>query len=688
MMNLRLFLSLPLLLGSTAMAQTVSEGEALDKALDFLTSHQHAHGAQADVRLTLAHKAAMEGETYYYVFNNQAGGFVIIGGDEVADDVLGYAEDGAFDIDQLPPAFRWWLSTYEQSISQGIRARQGNHALSPRAPKQAPAAQPNITSMITTQWNQDMPYNALIPGNTPSTPYDDQYATGCVATAVAQLMKYHQWPEHGWSSKRYELNGYTYEADFTNSTYHWNLMRNTYNGYTGSAADMEVAKLMYHVGVSVGMNYGTVHEGGSAASIYTAIRSLATYFGYEGGQYTERSDMSDRDWESLIYEELSNHRPVLYSGRDADGGHAFICDGYKNGKFHINWGWGGYCDGIYNLTPTSTEDALDPNGSGIGGAGEGSAYKGSQSIVTGLRPNRAYDGGLNVLDIVMPYDGAYIKGEPFEIEFVLENSSSTSRSIDDPTLFVYPGEGGSSIGYLDGPKGFVVEPHSTRSLAITSGGSVPDWMKTTQKLIMQLMDYTDRTRYVQFNITICPSLSFDYTLSNDGWGTLCLPFSAEVPEGLNAYVVTGIRANESLIRSRAARLEMNKAYLISGTPGTYHFFGPETEQGVYQNGLLWGVTKKTGEYAPSGSYALQNKSSDGVAFYKVTMPYSYRIQKYNAYLSTPTPMGTRILIGEETGIHNVVLDDDETTQMLNIMGQRTEAATGLIIKNGKLLFVR
>ena len=144
------------------------------------------------------------------------------------------------------------------------------------------------------------------------------------------------------------------------------------------------------------------------------------------------------------------------------------------------------------------------------------------------------------------------------------------------------------------------------------------------------------------------------------------------------------------VRSAATELEMNTAYLVSGTPGTYHFHGPDTPQGVYQNGLLHGVTKTTGEYAPKDAYALQNKTTTGLGFYKVNNPYSFRINKYTAWLEMPAPSAApvRIVIDSENGIHSVALDEAEATEMFNVMGQRVATHKGLVIKNGKLSFVK
>lgn len=210
-MKSQLLLTLPLLLLSTsAFAQTVSEGEALDKALNFLQSSQsrRARGQQSSPQLTLAHKSAQHDETYYYVFNNQAGGFIIIGGDEVAQDVLGYADSGTFDYDQLPASMKWFLSCYDHQISSAIQQVKAGKVTADdvekakrRAARKAPKV--NIDYLVQTKWDQVAPFNCMHPFNIQEdTIEDDEYgiATGCVATAGAQLMKYHEWPNTGVGS--------------------------------------------------------------------------------------------------------------------------------------------------------------------------------------------------------------------------------------------------------------------------------------------------------------------------------------------------------------------------------------------------------------------------------------------------------------------------------------------------------
>lgn len=690
-MKINRFLTLPiLLLSSGALAQTVDESEASLRALNFLSREQQVRGINHPVKLTLAHKAATLDETYYYVFNSTAGGFVIVGGDEQAAEVLGYSEQGSFDIDRIPDNMRWWLDTYQKAISRNIQAqRTSAEPLPRRATTYYSPVEPLLGG---TEWSQHKPYNLLIPGNSPSLSYEDEYVTGCVATAVSQVMRYHRWPSHGWGRKSYQLNGYTYEANFAATTYNWNLMHDTYSSpYTNTSAELEVAKLMYHVGVAADMAYDLSKNGGSGAVLDAAVRGLRTYFGYTEAEIISR-DVDDDSWEKAIVVELQHGRPVIYSGRTAgDTGHSFVCDGYKQGRFHINWGWGGSYNGYFLVTPTSTESALTPAGTGTGGGVAGSSYTQSQRIVTKLQPDPSYDGGLICTDIVMPNKGNYAIGEPFEIGFKLENTSSSAVTLVDPLIFFFPVSTGggsvSSVGYIEYAE-VTVPAQSSYFMQFTDEYGTPSCLTQPTTLNVRLDDYQKTRGIGRTTITMCNLLDVDYVMGNDGWNTLCLPFDAPVPSQLTAYEVTEVRSNGTLVKREVPTLQMNQPYLVRGKAGTYHFHGPETERGTYQHGLLFGTTKKTGEYVPKNAYALKNKTPDGVAFYQVTMGYTERIGCYNAYLQTEVPVGNRILIDSDNGIHEVEMDPQETTELFDLMGRTTTSSAGLLIRNGKVVFVR
>lgn len=690
------------MIGGGVSAQTVSEQDAAAKAMNFWkTNARLAPGSKQEVKLSLAHKAANQDETYFYIFNNAAGGFVIIGGDEVAEEVLGYCDHGSFDYQAIPANFRWLLSTYEQSISDGIHAVK-EHGVAARAPKRAESNWPNISPLLNgIEWNQALPYNASIPGNSVDLDANNQYATGCVATAAAQIMMYWQYPEHGWSSKSYSQNGYTYEANFAEATYNWGVMQKTYTDYVynGTPAEQEVAKLLYHVGVASKMNYDIIAHGGSGTSTIQAARGMRDFFGYKETSALFRTSYSDDDWETLVYNELYNERPVLYSGT-GEGGHAFVCDGYENGKFYINWGWGGEFNGPFLLTATttSTEKPLTPNGTGIGGGVVGSSYVDDQTIIVGLEPDPEYDGGLSLVEIFMPNNGNYSMDEDFRIYYEFNNSSKSDIEIDFPMMFFYPGPGFGSTGFA-GCDAVVIPAQSSEIIEITEEGGKTDCLKSPGSLIAQIGEYrvinpeageVYYTLYDQFDINICEPLEITYTLSAAGWGTLCLPFEAEVPAGLTAYKVTGVEG-EKLVKEEVDYLEMNTPYLLSGNEGTYTFNGPDTPVGTeWKSGVMVGNTQASSAeapvYAPKGSYVLQVNDGN-LGFYNVENDNSQRIRQYSAYLQLSTGSnGSFYAVDVTDGIEQIETAESNGISY-QINGMRLNGqAKGLSVKNGRIMF--
>lgn len=392
-MKAKLFLSLPLLmLSATTMAQTVNEGEALDKALNFLQSKHLARGQQSATQLELSYKAEKNGETYYYIFNDQqSGAFVIVAGDERATEILGYGDQGCLDFEQAPANFRWWMSQYEAQIHAAIQ-QDLPAASARRAPRRAPG-RTDVPELVQTKWNQSTPYNNLLPSLGSGVTGDYALATGCVATAMAQVMYVHRCPaSKGFGSNSYTgINGLTFEADFGNTTYDWNNMLLDYKNvnYNSDEANA-VATLMYHCGVSVNMKYGQIKTGGSGASSSAIPHALSTYFGYDkSAQCVQRNYYTDEEWIDLVYSELKAGRPLLYGGQDAysNSGHEFVCHGYKaaDNTFAINWGWGGQLDGYFTLIGV---DGLQPEGTGIGGAGEGASYTVGQDIIINVMPDQ------------------------------------------------------------------------------------------------------------------------------------------------------------------------------------------------------------------------------------------------------------------------------------------------------------
>lgn len=300
------------------------------------------------------------GNAAYYVFAS-GGKTLFVSADDVAVPLLGYIENPAVDLSAMPPQMKWWLGEYKRQIEW---ASENGVASLPGGEKTDFAP---ISPLCATTWDQEAPYNNLCPKRGSRTT-----VTGCVATAMAQVMKYFNWPENGNGSISYTWNGMNLSMDFSATTFDWDNMLNSYPLSTsGTAAQRTaVATLMQACGYSVEMNYGLASEGGSSASSYSLANVLVDNFGYDKGARMEWRDFyAIDDWNAMIYQNIAEVGPVLYGGSGSGGGHEFVCDGYSSGGlFHINWGWSGYYDGYFKL------DALDPEGLGTGGGTGGFNY--------------------------------------------------------------------------------------------------------------------------------------------------------------------------------------------------------------------------------------------------------------------------------------------------------------------------
>ncbi len=311
------------------------------------------------------------GSPAIYVFDRpESKGYLIVSADDAAIPVLGYADSGSFDSEEMPPQLEWWLSEYAAQISSS----SANDISSKKITRSGKAA---VSPLVKTTWNQGTPYNNLCPsvGNS-------KCPTGCVATAMAQVMKYHNYPPVGMGRVTATIptggsgDGY---INLAQKPFDWDNMLDAYSGYdyTNQQATA-VATLMQAAGYASKMNYTLT---GSGALSLNAAMSLSKNFKYNPYiQYLQRSYFSASEWDEIIYNELAAGRPVMYGGQSTSVGHEFVCDGYDgNGYYHFNWGWGGMSDGYFLL------DALNPDSVGTGG-GEGGGYNSGQDIIIGVQP--------------------------------------------------------------------------------------------------------------------------------------------------------------------------------------------------------------------------------------------------------------------------------------------------------------
>jgi hypothetical protein len=355
LLHIQFLLVLLLALGySSLQAKRITQWQAQQQAYSFW-GKQMPQKAKAKSRTATTASPS----DAYYVFNNDAGGFVIIAGDDAVTPVLGYTSTGSFDAENLPDGLKDLLKSYERQIA----ALGDNYVANQTATR---AAFTGEKLLKTAEWNQMAPFNKYTPNN---------YVTGCVATAGAIVMKHHGYPAKGTGSHSYTWNGKTWTANFEH-TYDWASMPAKYDG-TNDAAFDGVARLMADLGVAVEMQY---NKDGSGAYIGNLVTALQKYFGYSKLSHLMAiEDVGAEAWNSRLREEIDANRPVLYAASDpAAGGHAFVIDGYKDESFSVNWGWGGYCNGFYQI------GALNPESNG---KPEGDKYNVGQSAVFGMEPS-------------------------------------------------------------------------------------------------------------------------------------------------------------------------------------------------------------------------------------------------------------------------------------------------------------
>ncbi len=308
--------------------------------------------------LNLAYTQMTEsGANALYVFNFE-GGYIIMAADDVAQPILAFGEEGCFDASNIADGLAYYLRHYARQIEYAVSnnmtadlevAEQWEQIRRLGTIKGSGGIRGNVTPLIATNWNQDYPYNYYCPSGQ-GGPGGRAYA-GCVATAMSMVMKYWNWPDHGEGSHSYTPSGYpTQSVDFESTYYQWNDMPNTVNNSNYQA----VALLMYHCGVSVNMQYG---PNGSGAYSYDVPDAISDHFRYtDQAIRLERGLYSKYDWEELLIANLQEGFPLYYSGADDNGGHAFVCCGYRESdrKFYFNWGWSGFNNNYFAIDALNT----------------------------------------------------------------------------------------------------------------------------------------------------------------------------------------------------------------------------------------------------------------------------------------------------------------------------------------------
>lgn len=361
-----------MLLAMSINAASVTKERARDFAQQFLNTRR-INGKQNSASLSpeeLTVKPLFDGKLY--AVNSKGNGFVIVSGDNRCDMVLGYADNGSFDFESAPAHVKAWLEDYviqQELIAKG-QAIPVKHSVGERA---------IVEPKLTTQWSQDAPYNNMC-----VLDKDDgttvQCVTGCVGTAMAQVLKYHEWPEGPVPAMpAYSPWSNAHMSALPSINFKWENMR--VSSFTGNESEEQlnaVAELMRYCGQAINTAYDGSSSGASSEDV---VAALTTYFDYdESAHHVYRRNYTIEGWESMIYDELSMNGPVIYFGRASGGGHAVVVDGYDgDGYYHVNWGWGGHCDG-YFLLSTMSPGSTD----GIGASSTYDGYSIDQRAIVGV----------------------------------------------------------------------------------------------------------------------------------------------------------------------------------------------------------------------------------------------------------------------------------------------------------------
>ena len=392
-------------------------------------------------------RISADGRTRLHIYNVADGGFVLTSNGRI----IGYSEAGSFRVETAPPAMLDMLQAFGQGTDASETTAQGAYA----------TVQPLLGNIA---WNQDSPFNDLCPLYDMST----HCPTGCVATAMAQVMRYHQWPRQGTGNHSYQpavMSGNTLSADFGATTYLWEAMLPNYTsatvpaeGFTMAECREAVALLMLHCGVAVDMAYYSQ----SGATDYDVPPALTTYFGYDRGlAYRKREHYSTADWLQIIHDELEAGRPVLAYGRSATGGHAYVFDGMDDeGFIHVNWGWGGMSNGYFQTS------ALTPASQGIGGSDGGFNY--SQRIITGIQPNdptatqpNDYDIELTSTEGLSAAKKKIVQGAEVNIRLTGKVINHGWREAQFDYALLLMGSDGDTVKVIEGPANKTLDKDAT-----------------------------------------------------------------------------------------------------------------------------------------------------------------------------------------------------------------------------------
>lgn len=432
-----LLLSTTLLLSIASFSQNVTEKQARIIAKNFFYEKANINKTVKydDIKLQIKQTLVKNNLVIFRVFERiNKPGFIIVSADESIIPVLGYSTDYSYITEEgLPPNVKDWMDGYIKQIefAKNYKLNSKNtlwdyYSVKPDLNKKGLTK--DVSPLLTTTWNQGCGYNSLCPVDD-AGPCDYVWA-GCVATAMAQVMNYHEHPINGVDTFGYTHYVYGYQfADFENTTYDWSNM-------PAGSGNAEISKLIYHCGVSVSMNYS---PSGSGAYSSTAANSLKRYFKYSSNLLlTSKGSYTEDNWAKLLRAEIDEGRPMYYQGYGS-GGHAFNCDGYQGTDyFHFNWGWGGDYNGYFYL------NNLNPGGHN---------YTNSQGAIIGVLDKDLYPGldctNSVILTAQVPYNGTTTASQNIVNKYGNSYYQSTGKEVVHQITTTIPGRITASLTNLN-----------------------------------------------------------------------------------------------------------------------------------------------------------------------------------------------------------------------------------------------
>lgn len=418
---------------------------ARQQAANFFSQHPSAQAkrrsaASQQMQLLYTQQDASDEAPLLYVFGMEDGGYAVIAGDDASiSPILGYSKSDTFDADNIPDNLRYWLGEYGRQLAHARKS------IVPAKKSPSNTSREPIAPLVTSKWGQSAPFNNLCPFDSNyESEFDARSKTGCVATALAQIMYYHKWPEHGSGSHSYEWewhNGQILSADFGATTYQWDKMKDTYTSEDEDPNDA-VATLMYHCGVATNTYY-TWYQSGVSWDFDTSgdkiVNLLVKYFNYSRSAIHALVSKAEQ-FDAILYDELSAQRPVLIIGFSSENGggdgHAFICDGYENGYFHFNFGWYGGCDDYYLLS------AINPDTYNFSYSNDiiyGIQRAGETSVVDGVSFELFPDGTAHLVegnpegDYIIP-SSIQLNGKNYEVTEIGNTAFADCENLKSVTI--------------------------------------------------------------------------------------------------------------------------------------------------------------------------------------------------------------------------------------------------------------